>query len=64
MVVVDSADYTTSGVVIGWGRTEAGSTSHVLKEVYVPLIDRQTCRDSTDFLVSNNMNCAGALEGK
>ncbi|XP_072035696.1 mannan-binding lectin serine protease 1-like [Amphiura filiformis] len=56
-------DHDTSGVLTGWGFTETGAQSDVLKEVYVPLVSRETCRASTEHVVTSNMVCAGATEG-
>ena len=51
------------GVVTGWGHTETGQASQVLKEVYIPLVTRAACRETTDYDVTINMICAGATQG-
>ena len=63
-VEVDNADQSSVGVVTGWGLTETRFPSNTLKEVYVPIIDRATCRESTEYDVTRNMVCAGASEGR
>ncbi|MBX3000825.1 MAG: trypsin-like serine protease [Caldilineaceae bacterium] len=49
--------------VTGWGRTsEGGSDSQVLMEVSLPIIANATCKQSYGQ-ISDNMLCAGYLEG-
>ncbi len=52
--------------VIGWGVTEQGSASDLLRQVTVPLVDLRTCRQSYGIFnekVSDNMICAGSKSG-
>lgn len=52
-------------VVSGWGRVhEAGPTSRVLKRLKVPLVRSQACEDRTGLVLTQNMLCAGFLEGQ
>lgn len=55
----------SSAVISGWGReSEDGKTSFRLKKVTIKIIDRETCRNIyVDTEVTNNMICAGELEG-
>lgn len=49
-----------TGIVSGFGRThEKGRQSKVLKMMEVPYVDRNTCRLSTSFSITQNMFCAG-----
>lgn len=50
----------------GWGRTETGYLSSTLREVLLPLVDRQTCRNAFDPVgvsVPNGVICAGFVSG-
>ncbi len=52
--------------VIGWGVTEAGSASDVLRQVTAPLVDVEHCRQSYGIFngqVTDNMICAGLQSG-
>lgn len=53
-------------MVIGWGVTEQGSASDLLRQVAVPLVDLRTCRQSYGIFnekISDNMICAGSKSG-
>ncbi|NXD84740.1 FA7 factor, partial [Halcyon senegalensis] len=48
------------GMVSGWGAThERGSTLRFLMKVRLPIVNMETCQQSTDRLVTDNMFCAG-----
>ncbi|RZF38225.1 hypothetical protein LSTR_LSTR005586 [Laodelphax striatellus] len=63
-----SADYTSRiGVVAGWGRlNEKKPTANVLNKVSVPIMSTEQCLKSgySKSRLTNNMLCAGYLEGK
>lgn len=49
-----------TGIVSGFGRThEKGRTSSILKMLEVPYVDRNTCKLSSSFTITQNMFCAG-----
>lgn len=49
-----------TGIVSGFGRThEKGRQSNILKMLEVPYVDRNTCKLSTSFSITQNMFCAG-----
>ncbi|GAB0179010.1 coagulation factor X [Grus japonensis] len=49
-----------SGMVSGFGREfEGGRLSKKLKVLEVPYVDRSTCKQSTNFAITENMFCAG-----
>ncbi|XP_051037904.1 uncharacterized protein LOC127220220 [Phodopus roborovskii] len=49
-----------SGIVSGFGRThEKGRQSNILKMLEVPYVDRNTCKLSSSFTITQNMFCAG-----
>ncbi|XP_004858573.1 coagulation factor X isoform X1 [Heterocephalus glaber] len=49
-----------TGIVSGFGRThEMGRQSNTLKLLEVPYVDRNTCKLSTGFSITQNMFCAG-----
>lgn len=49
-----------TGIVSGFGRThEKGRQSNILKMLEVPYVDRNTCKHSTSFSITQNMFCAG-----
>ncbi|KFO73924.1 Coagulation factor X, partial [Cuculus canorus] len=49
-----------SGTVSGFGREfEGGRLSKKLKVLEVPYVDRNTCKQSTNFAITENMFCAG-----
>lgn len=55
-----------TATVIGWGITEAGSASNVLRQVEAPLVDLEHCRQSYGIFngqVTDNMICAGLPSG-
>jgi len=55
-----------AATVIGWGVTEAGSASNVLRQVEAPLVDLERCRQSYGIFngqVTDNMICAGLSDG-
>ncbi|OTF71496.1 Group 3 mite allergen-like protein (serine protease) [Euroglyphus maynei] len=48
------------GIVAGWGRLkENGPLPRYLHKIRLPIVDRQKCRQSTTFKVTDNMFCAG-----
>ncbi|KFQ51906.1 Coagulation factor X, partial [Pelecanus crispus] len=48
------------GMVSGWGAThDRGSTLRFLMKVQLPIINMETCQQSTDRLITDNMFCAG-----
>ncbi|NXW41077.1 FA10 factor, partial [Nyctiprogne leucopyga] len=48
------------GMVSGWGAThERGSTLRFLMKVRLPIVNMETCQQSTDRLITDNMFCAG-----
>ncbi|NXL63068.1 FA7 factor, partial [Chordeiles acutipennis] len=48
------------GMVSGWGAThERGSTLRFLMKVQLPIVNMETCQQSTDRLITDNMFCAG-----
>ena len=53
-----------SGMALGWGRISSnGSFSDQLREVSLPVVSFQTCVNSTQYIVTENMFCAGYQEG-
>ncbi|KAM6178247.1 coagulation factor X [Rhynchocyon petersi] len=49
-----------TGIISGFGRThEKGRPSTVLKMLEVPYVDRNTCKLSSGFTITQNMFCAG-----
>uniref|UniRef100_A0A672KKP6 Coagulation factor VII-like n=1 Tax=Sinocyclocheilus grahami TaxID=75366 RepID=A0A672KKP6_SINGR len=51
--------------VSGWGkRSEDGPTSRLLRRLQVPRIRTQECIESSNVTLTNNMFCAGYIEGK
>ncbi|KAK2118687.1 Coagulation factor X [Saguinus oedipus] len=49
-----------TGIVSGFGRThEKGRQSTTLKILEVPYVDRNTCKLSSSFTITQNMFCAG-----
>uniref|UniRef100_A0A8C6RZ39 Coagulation factor X n=2 Tax=Nannospalax galili TaxID=1026970 RepID=A0A8C6RZ39_NANGA len=49
-----------TGIVSGFGRThEKGRASSTLKMLQVPYVDRNTCKLSSSFTITQNMFCAG-----
>ncbi|KAA0722686.1 Coagulation factor VII [Triplophysa tibetana] len=52
-------------VVTGWGkRSENGPTSRLLQRLMVPRIRTQECIEISNVSLTNNMFCAGYIEGK
>ncbi|XP_074603910.1 uncharacterized protein LOC141857319 isoform X2 [Brevipalpus obovatus] len=48
------------GHVTGWGQLkENGPQPRFLQELRMPIVDHQTCKNSTAYQVSQNMFCAG-----
>ncbi|NXJ40348.1 FA7 factor, partial [Ciconia maguari] len=48
------------GMVSGWGATHnRGSTLRFLMKVRLPIVNMETCQQSTDRLITDNMFCAG-----
>jgi len=54
-----------TGVVLGWGNISINGTvfSDQLREVSLPVVPFQTCVESTDYIVTENMFCAGYPNG-
>ena len=56
----------SGAMVLGWGRTQDERRSVNLRQVNVPIIDNETCRESYsvhNHIVTNSMICAGYAEG-
>jgi len=56
-----------NAIVAGWGTLqEEGKLSCLLQEVEVPVMSLQVCRNTSysPRMISENMLCAGYLEGK
>ncbi|XP_053162257.1 coagulation factor X-like [Hemicordylus capensis] len=50
----------TQGLVSGWGATHTkGRSTRFLLKVRLPLVSLETCRQSTEKLITDNMFCAG-----
>ncbi|NXX52398.1 FA10 factor, partial [Scopus umbretta] len=48
------------GMVSGWGAThDGGSTLRFLMKVQLPIVNMETCQQSMDRLITDNMFCAG-----
>lgn len=48
------------GTVTGWGKLkEGGGAPKYLQEIKMPIVEQKTCVDSTQYLVTRNMFCAG-----
>lgn len=47
------------GTVAGWGKGSDGNYTRYLEHVTIPLVDRQTCKKSTNYSFTPNMFCAG-----
>uniref|UniRef100_A0A8C0C1Q4 Uncharacterized protein n=1 Tax=Buteo japonicus TaxID=224669 RepID=A0A8C0C1Q4_9AVES len=48
------------GMVSGWGAThDRSSTLRFLMKVWLPIVNMETCQQSTDRLITDNMFCAG-----
>lgn len=53
----------TLGMVSGWGATHAkGRLTRFLLKVQLPVVSMETCRRSTEKLITDNMFCAGYEE--
>ncbi|KAG8004424.1 Coagulation factor VII, partial [Nibea albiflora] len=51
--------------VSGWGRRgENGPTSHILRRLKVPRIRTQQCVEDSGVVLTENMFCAGYIEGR
>ncbi|TMS01026.1 Coagulation factor VII [Larimichthys crocea] len=51
--------------VSGWGRRgENGPTSHILRRLKVPRIRTQQCVEDSGVVLTDNMFCAGYIEGR
>ncbi|XP_049426449.1 coagulation factor VII [Epinephelus fuscoguttatus] len=51
--------------VSGWGRRgENGPTSHILRRLQVPRIRTQQCLEESGVVLTENMFCAGYIEGR
>ncbi|XP_077786216.1 coagulation factor X-like isoform X2 [Podarcis muralis] len=52
-----------SGMVSGWGATHTkGKSTRFLMKVSLPIVSADTCRPSTEKLITDNMFCAGYAE--
>jgi secreted trypsin-like serine protease len=61
-LALESAD--TSATVIGWGKTEDGVRVAALRQVTVPLVSTDACRQAySGYAITGNMLCAGYAEG-
>uniref|UniRef100_A0A8C5RIL7 Vitamin K-dependent protein C n=1 Tax=Laticauda laticaudata TaxID=8630 RepID=A0A8C5RIL7_LATLA len=48
------------GIVSGWGATYAkGKLTRFLMKIKLPIVSMETCRQSTEKLITDNMFCAG-----
>ncbi|XP_053168368.1 coagulation factor X isoform X2 [Hemicordylus capensis] len=48
------------GTISGFGRTQnRGQISSTLQVINLPYVDRNTCKKSTNFVITENMFCAG-----
>lgn len=54
------------GTVLGWGITESGRRSNLLREVDVPVVPNSTCADAYEdyFTILDSQVCLGYPEGK
>ncbi|XP_061492411.1 coagulation factor VII-like [Rhineura floridana] len=53
----------TSGMVSGWGATHAkGRLTRFLLKVRLPVVSIETCKQSSEKLITDNMFCAGYAE--
>ncbi|XP_070607245.1 coagulation factor VII [Erythrolamprus reginae] len=60
----DVLNYVEFSTVSGWGRLlEGGATSALLMRVEIPKIHKKECVLHTKFNITNNMFCAGYLDG-
>ncbi|XP_054722022.1 transmembrane protease serine 2-like [Uloborus diversus] len=52
------------GVVTGWGRVSVRDSvmALTLQEAYLPLVHNSLCQESTNYLITDNMLCAGYAE--
>lgn len=68
LLSADNVDYTgKSGIVAGWGRLdERKPTAPTLMKVEVPILSGEDCKKLgySASRITNNMMCAGYLEGK
>ncbi len=53
----------TEAIAVGWGSTSRDKIADALQEVYLPLVNFETCVDAMDDQVTENMVCAGASAG-
>uniref|UniRef100_A0A336M0I6 CSON009299 protein n=1 Tax=Culicoides sonorensis TaxID=179676 RepID=A0A336M0I6_CULSO len=54
------------GIVVGWGRDEAGSVTSTPNKVEMPIVSESTClrsHESYRYLTSNRTFCAGRRDG-
>ncbi|XP_052007703.1 prothrombin [Xyrauchen texanus] len=55
------------GRVTGWGNLRESWTSNpanlpvVLQQIHLPIVDQNTCRNSTSVIITDNMFCAGYM---
>ncbi|XP_035215385.1 venom prothrombin activator nigrarin-D-like isoform X2 [Stegodyphus dumicola] len=52
------------GVVTGWGRVSVRDSvmALTLQEAYLPLVNNSSCQQSTNYVITDNMLCAGYAE--
>ncbi|KAF0031032.1 hypothetical protein F2P81_017763 [Scophthalmus maximus] len=63
--VVDPSDHEENhwGVASGWGLTRfMGRSSRFLRKVALPVVSYESCRASTEQVITDNMFCAGYLD--
>ena len=56
-----------AGIVVGWGVTESGQSSSVLRELSLPVVSTKDCSDayySDHYQVTSSMFCAGRKRGR
>ncbi|XP_071805393.1 mannan-binding lectin serine protease 1-like [Asterias amurensis] len=53
----------TEAIAVGWGTTGRTSRSETLQEVYLPLVNLETCNDAMRSPVTVDMLCAGLADG-
>lgn len=60
----ESVPIGTLGIVTGWGRVSVRDSvmALTLQEAYLPLVNSSLCQLSTDYIITDNMLCAGYAE--
>lgn len=66
--VKESGELTAAGKtanLIGWGVTETGSPSEILREVQLPIVTTETCQAAYEasYTIGDGMVCIGTAEG-